>query len=159
MNINMNINTNTKTYMYMNKENKPQVTMFFDGASKGNPGPGGYGYYIKSDSLNIDIKNAGYIPYTTNNYAEYSGLLAGLRHIKELTNGYSPIQIDVKGDSELVIKQMNNIYKVRNKTLQKLYGIVCSLTTDIKNAGHMINFNHIPRKDNHIADRLASSMI
>lgn len=135
------------------------ITMFFDGASKGNPGPGGYGYYIKSDSLNIDIKDAGYIPYTTNNYAEYSGLLAGLRQLKEVVTGYNQIQINVKGDSDLVIKQMNNIYKVRNPTLQELYAITCSLTNDIKNAGHMIVFNHIPRKDNHIADRLASSMI
>lgn len=143
----------------MNKLGDHQITLYFDGASKGNPGPGGYGYYIMSDSLNIDIKDAGYIPYTTNNYAEYSGLIAGLRQLKETVTGYNKIQINVKGDSDLVIKQMTNVYKVRNPVLQKLYTIACSLTNDIKNGGHMVVFNHIPRKDNHIADRLASSMI
>lgn len=133
-------------------ETKTKFTLHFDGACKGNPGKGGYGGIIRSYSegykpLTILTYN-GNIEYCTNNYSEYSGLLSGLKNalIYKIQN------IDVYGDSQLVIKQMNGEYNVNSDNLVSLYNECKELEKQFE----YIKFHYVPRKQNSIADSLAN---
>ncbi len=118
-----------------------------DGGSRGNPGPAGYGVRIeREDGSIVDLKEA--IPLATNNVAEYSGLLAALRWATE--NGISVLHI--RSDSELLVKQMKGVYRVKNPGLQPLYEEAVSLTRRIGR----VTFEHVRREFNKDADRLAN---
>lgn len=119
--------------------------MCFDGCAKGNPGKAGCGAHIMSDK--DDIKVFEYLGITTNNVAEYRGMILGLKicienKIKKVT---------VKGDSLLVIKQMNGEYKVKALNLLPLYNEAKDLIKNME-----VTFIHIPREENKIADELAN---
>jgi ribonuclease HI len=123
-------------------------SLYFDGCSKGNPGPAGAGaviYYdnheIWSDSIFVGNKE-------TNNIAEYSGLILGLN---------KAIQLDIKnllvfGDSQLVINQMNGVYKVKSENMKPLYNTALEKSKFFSN----INFEHVYRNDNKRADELSN---
>lgn len=125
-------------------------TLYFDGCSKGNPGKGGAGALIYNNLNQLIWCNSEYVgDYVTNNYAEYSGLIIGLKKAIDLkiTN------LIIKGDSQLIIKQMNNEYKVKSN--KDLYNIVL----DLKNKFCTIEFIHINRLDNTEADAKANEAI
>ena len=87
-----------------------------DGGSRGNPGPGGYGVRIeREDGTVVELKEA--IGLTTNNVAEYSGLIAALRWAA--ANGIS--RLHVRADSDLLVKQMRGEYRVKSPGLQPLH--------------------------------------
>lgn len=136
-----------------------QINLYFDGASKGNPGPAGYGFYVNAPFANIDIKDSHHIDNSTNNFAEYSGLIAGLVKIKNIIIEHhmeTPLNILIKGDSELVIKQMNNVYKVKDLVLAELHKSASSIVSELRYMGHIVTLTHIVRKYNSVADKLAS---
>jgi ribonuclease HI len=134
------------------------LTLFFDGASKGNPGPAGYGYYITSTTIPVDYKGSGSIGIATNNVAEYQGLISGLTYLRDVTlKDVSHVSITIHGDSQLVINQVIGIYKVKNQTLAKLHSIVTDLLVEIRKSGHIVNLVHVVRKFNSVADQLASN--
>ena len=119
----------------------------FDGCSKGNPGSAGIGAVLYFEDQEIWTSNK-YIGTRTNNESEYMALILGLneallRSINELI---------VCGDSLLVINQMNGIYKVKNKNLLELYNYAKQLCTNFRH----IEFNHVYRKCNKRADKLAN---
>ena len=122
--------------------------MYFDGCSKGNPGHAGIGAVIYQNADELWGASQ-YIGDTkTNNQAEYSALIFGLQsaidhNIKELL---------VYGDSQLVINQMNNIYKVKHPYLIILYNQAKELTKQF----NYIEFKHILRNKNNRADELAN---
>jgi ribonuclease HI len=125
-----------------------EYVLYFDGCSKGNPGPSGIGAVIYKNK--IEIWNAcKYIgDKRTNNESEYSALIMGLEeaikmNIKELS---------VCGDSLLVINQVNGIYKVKNQNLLVLYENVLLL----KSKFTYIDFNHVYRNNNKRADELSN---
>src|ERR1022692_3487545 len=91
-------------------------TIYTDGGSRGNPGPAAYAYVIKRAG-EVDVEEMGYLGHTTNNIAEYTGLVKALEHAREL-GGRTLI---VKSDSELMVKQLNGQYKVKNAGLLPLY--------------------------------------
>jgi probable phosphoglycerate mutase len=118
-----------------------------DGGSRGNPGPAGYGVRITLDDGSvIDLKES--IGHATNNIAEYNGLLAALRWAAE----HGVRSLHVKADSELMVKQMNGVYRVKNAGLQPLYEEARALTRRI---GRVV-FEHVRRELNRDADRLAN---
>lgn len=119
--------------------------LFCDGASKGNPGDAGIGCLIISDNKKIEISE--YIGKTTNNVAEYTALIKGLE--EALKEGISDIEI--YSDSELLVRQINGIYKVRNKNLFPLYKRVLELLNKFKS----YKIIHIYRENNVLADYLA----
>ena len=136
------INTHPKIFPIL------EYVLYFDGCSKGNPGPSGIGSVIYKNKIEI-WNSCKYIgDKRTNNEAEYSALIMGLEEaikmdIKELS---------VCGDSLLVINQVNGIYKVKNQNLLVLYENVLLL----KSKFTYIDFNHVYRNNNKRADELSN---
>jgi probable phosphoglycerate mutase len=123
------------------------ATANVDGGSRGNPGPAGYGVHItRDDGSIVDLKES--IGVATNNIAEYNGLLAALRWAAD--HGVSTLH--VKADSELMVKQMLGIYRVKNPGLQPLYDEARRLAEGIGR----VTFEHVRREFNTDADRLAN---
>jgi ribonuclease HI len=118
-----------------------------DGGSRGNPGPAGYGVRIEQqDGTIVELKAS--MAIATNNVAEYSGLLAALRWA--VANGIATLHI--RSDSELLVKQMNGQYRVKNPGLLPLYEEARAL---VKQIGR-VKFEHVRREFNKEADRLAN---
>ena len=120
--------------------------VYTDGASRGNPGHSGIAYII-TNAENKPIESfSKYIGIVTNNYAEYTALLYAIRRVREITGE----KVFFYLDSELVVKQLNGAYKVKSKTLQKLYNTI------VEESKHLdCVFIHIPRELNKLADKLA----
>jgi len=124
--------------------------LFTDGGSRGNPGPSAIGAVLYDEDKEIDSV-AEYIGEGTNNQAEYQALIAGLnlalkRNIKEL---------DCYLDSELVVKQLNREYKVKDKELAKIFVKIWNLSLQFKK----ITFTHVRREKNKRADELVNQAL
>ena len=89
-----------------------------DGGARGNPGPAGFGVVIQDESGHKVAHLSEYLGHQTNNFAEYQGLIAALEYALH----HSPKAIKVISDSELLVRQIKGIYKVKNATLQDLHG-------------------------------------
>ena len=125
-----------------------QYKLTFDGGSRGNPGLCGIGYVIYKND-NIIYKNGAIISeYNTNNFAEYSALIAGLKKAIELNIK----SLQVYGDSQLIIKQLNGVYSVKSNNIKDLF----LTATLLKESFQQINFKHIYRDKNKLADALAN---
>ncbi len=123
---------------------------YIDGASQGNPGPASYAVVFCRDG--VVVKKAGAaIGEATNNVAEYFGLIFALLEAKKL--GVS--RLTVCSDSQLLVRQVNGEYKVKDPWLRRLHGIACSLRGLF--AG--VTLEHIPRERNKEADRLAETFL
>ena len=129
-------------------ENKDEkVELYFDGGSRGNPGPGGCGVSIKKNNREI-LSAKKYLGICTNNYAEYKALELGL---EEAINNNIDTLI-VYGDSLLVINHVKKIWKCKNTTLKNILENILILTEKFK----LISFMHIRREKNTRADELAN---
>lgn len=127
-----------------------QIEIYIDGASKGNPGPSGIGVVICRDSQTI--KNiSSFIGNTTNNVAEYTALIYGLQEALML-NAQS---IKINTDSQLLYRQINKVYKIKNPNILGLYNQVLHLMSAFKE----VSINYISRKENRGADKLADQAI
>ena len=125
--------------------------MYFDGASRGNPGPASYGGVIYKPDGEVLLTYKDSIGTYTNNVAEYLGLIVGLRHcIEQKINN-----VEVFGDSNLVIQQSLGKWQVKNENLQKLHAEVKKCLTQIDN----FSLHHIYRKNNKVADKLANEAL
>jgi len=127
---------------------KPDWTLYSDGASRGNPGPAGYGSYLTDERTGEVVELSGYLGVTTNNVAEYEGLLAGLRYVLAHGGG----RVAVRADSQLMIRQLEGRYQVKHPRLVPLYQEARRLLN--LTAGWTVE--HVPRADNRDADRLAN---
>ena len=127
-----------------------ELTLFIDGASKGNPGHAGIGIRIEADG-EVLKEYCEYIGCTTNNVAEYRALIKGL----EIAAQFKANRVTVFSDSELVVRQMNGTYKVKSEGLLPLYQTaqMQSRTFD----GFQIQ--HVRREQNKEADQLANQGI
>ena len=126
-----------------------QITyqLYFDGGSRGNPGPGGCGYCIlKNNHVVFEGKKG--LGVCTNNYAEYKGLQCGISLAIE--KGVN--RLEVFGDSLLIINQMNRKWECRHKGLRLIIDEVNVMVRSFDS----ITFNHVPRERNAIADSLAN---
>ena len=123
-------------------------TLYFDGCSKGNPGKSGAGYVIYKGDDEIAYKSVYVGDKETNNKAEYTGLYEGLLYAVE----NNIVRLDVKGDSNLVIKQIKGEYKVKSANIQTIYQDTKKLCIQFE----QITFEHVYRKDNKRADELAN---
>ena len=135
-------------------EEKPQKNLFednaatawIDGASSGNPGPSGCGVIIKKDGQILGRWRK-HLGKTTNNVAEYMGLIVALEKAREL--GLKALV--VKTDSELLYRQMTGIYKVKTPHIKDLYEKV----QELRKGFSYLRVYHIPREKNSEADKLA----
>jgi len=119
-----------------------------DGGARGNPGPAGFGVYVTDETGNRIVELSEYLGQQTNNYAEYSALLAALEWA--LRNNHKAVQ--VVSDSELMFKQLRGVYKVRNENLQPLYEKAQRLISQLD----WFEVKHVLREQNREADRLAN---
>jgi ribonuclease HI len=142
-----------------------------DGGSRGNPGPSAYGFAIWESDLDLiqagseiflqtlsstpaNFQNGCFIGITTNNQAEWQGLMAGLEYILNNFDSLYPDQksLIVALDSDLVVKQITGIYKVKNPGLQPLFEKTKMLLAELKSCGFDYKFGHIYRQYNKVAD-------
>ncbi|HVS31287.1 MAG TPA: ribonuclease HI family protein [Thermoanaerobaculia bacterium] len=124
-----------------------KVTAWVDGASRGNPGPSGYGVYMTTDSGEV-IEICGYLGRTTNNVAEYAGLLEALTVAKE----EGATEVEVVSDSLLLVQQMLGAYKVKHPNLVPLHKRARSMALGFQR----FSIRHTLRAGNKEADRLAN---
>lgn len=122
-----------------------------DGASRGNPGEAGCGAVIFDETGRLLKELYRYLGQTTNNVAEYEGLLMGL----EGALRFGGKRLRVESDSELLVRQLNGLYRVKDKKLVRLHQRALALLRRLK-AYRII---HVPREHNRLADRLANKAI
>lgn len=131
---------------------QPKLLVYIDGGSKGNPGPAACAAVIKAADDGQTILDKGkYLGETTNNVAEYQGLLLGLR----LAADMEADDIEVRSDSELLVRQLTGQYRVKNDRLKELHA---EAKRRIQ-AFHAVHIRHVPREENTEADRLANETI
>ncbi|MGB9677753.1 MAG: ribonuclease HI family protein [Candidatus Ratteibacteria bacterium] len=127
-----------------------KILIYIDGASKGNPGKSAYGIVIFKNEK-IYKKMGDYIGITTNNVAEYISLIFALIECLPFKTN----EIEIRSDSQLLVKQINGEYKVRDEKLLIFHKIVIFLFSKYNN----IKITHINREENKIADEIANSFI
>ncbi len=127
------------------------LEIFADGACWGNPGPAAIGAVLKNEQQEAVVRISEYIGHGTNNRAEYRAVIAALKAAAAL--GESEVVLYL--DSELLVKQLNGVYKVRNNNLRPLYNEAIGLIKRFQN----ISINHIRRGNNVEADALANAAL
>jgi ribonuclease HI len=118
-----------------------------DGGARGNPGPAGAGFVLERDG-EVVVRGGAFLGETTNNIAEYEALIWGLENAADA--GAS--NLIAYADSELVVKQMTGEYKVKHAGLKPLFARARDLSRAL---GH-VDFVHVRREDNRLADELAN---
>ncbi len=131
--------------------------LYTDGGSRGNPGPAGIGVIIRNDKGEALRKYSEEIGETTNNEAEYQALIFGLKKLKQVfgKDKMKQAELEIRMDSELIVKQLNHQYKIEEPNLQKLFLLVWNL---MLNFGP-IKFTAISREQNKEADRLVNQAL
>jgi len=119
-----------------------------DGGARGNPGPAGFGVVIKDESGRKVAALSEYLGHQTNNFAEYQGLIAALEYALE----HGPKALKLISDSELLVRQIKGIYKVKNPTLQDLHARAKELIARLE----WFSIGHAMREHNQEADQLAN---
>jgi ribonuclease HI len=128
-----------------------KARLFTDGGARGNPGPAAYGYVLEAEDGTVLASHGEYIGSTTNNVAEYSGLVAGLRKALEL----QVPDVEVVSDSELMVKQMRGEYRVKNEALQELWARAGRLARQVGSVG----YTAVRRAHNQLADKLVNEAL
>lgn len=133
------------------------LTIYTDGGARGNPGPAGIGAVILNEEGEMVKEVSEYIGHATNNVAEYKALIAALLACKKMFGAsLREMRLEVRMDSELIVRQMTGLYKVKEPTLQELFGVVAKLR--LEDAPNII-FTHVPREKNKRADELVNEAI
>ena len=132
------------------RENPPEhyLLAHSDGGARGNPGPAGYGVVIQDESGRTVAALSEYLGHQTNNFAEYQGLIAALEYALK----HGPKALKVISDSELLVRQIKGIYKVKNPTLQDLHARAKDLIARLE----WFAIGHAMREHNQEADQLAN---
>ena len=130
------------------EQDEKALVVNIDGGARGNPGPAGYGVVIEDESGKRIDSLSEYLGAQTNNFAEYSGLIAALEY--GLKHGYAAIK--VRSDSELLVKQIKGEYKVRSEALLDIFREAKDLIRKYKS----FQIRHVYREQNREADRLAN---
>ena len=122
-----------------------------DGGARGNPGPAAYGYVLESEDGHVLDARGEAIGTATNNVAEYRGLIAGLE--SALRRGVD--ELEGVSDSELVVKQMQGEYKVKNEALKDLQREAAELAAELRR----VSYTAVRRAHNELADRLVNEAL
>ena len=128
-----------------------KVLIFTDGAARGNPGPAAIGVVIKDEKGKLVASISRCLGATTNNQAEYRAIIAALEKAVSL----GARQVTLYSDSELVVKQINGLYKIKQAALRSLYQEVVRLTGALES----FKIAHVPREKNAAADELANKAL
>ncbi len=133
------------------------MIIYTDGVSRGNPGDAGIGVLLKDSSGAVIDEIGKYIGATTNNVAEYTALLNALEYAVK----HRAAIVDIFLDSELVVRQMNGVYRVKDENLAVLFNKAQALIKKIRGRGQgsRVTLTHIPREKNKEADNLANKAV
>ena len=127
------------------------VRLFTDGGARGNPGPAAYGYVLEAEDGTVLASEGKAIGVATNNVAEYSALIAGLEKALELQIP----EVEVVSDSELMVKQMQGVYRVKNEALRELSLQASRLARRLGE----VRYRAVRREHNELADRLVNEAL
>jgi ribonuclease HI len=135
--------------------NMNKYILHTDGGARGNPGPAAVGAVIEGDEIGR-VELSEYIGETTNNDAEYQAAIRGLKKLKSILGGkVAEAEVLVNADSELMVKQMNREYKVKDKNLQVLFMELWNLCMEFNS----VIFFHVRREQNAGADALVNAAL
>jgi ribonuclease HI len=126
-----------------------------DGASRGNPGPAAYGYIIKTADGVILHQEGQTLGETTNNVAEYTGVLRAFEYVNEHYQKKAPHNITLVADSMLVVRQLEGKFKIKNERLKLIFDAIKILEFSLGR----VEYKHTLRAGNFIADRLANQAL
>ncbi|WP_257459755.1 ribonuclease HI family protein [Archangium lipolyticum] len=132
-------------------ETPARMRLFSDGAARGNPGPAGAGAVLMDTEGRVVARLGRFLGIQTNNYAEYMGLLLGLKHARSL----GVKELEVLADSELLIRQLQGRYQVKSPTLRPLYEEAAGLLKEFS----QVKLVHVPREKNKAADEMSNRAI
>jgi len=127
---------------------KSRWKLFIDGASRNNPGPAGAGVCLFKDNESV-LQKGCFLGTKTNNQAEYLALLLGIFYLKK--NVTPGDQIQIISDSQLLIRQLQGVYRVKNETIRALYLLAQTMLRGIP-----CEFHHVLRDENKDADKMAN---
>lgn len=128
-----------------------RLRLYSDGVARGNPGPAGAGAVLVEPSGQLVDKLGKFLGHQTNNYAEYMGLLMGLKRAREL----NVREVEVFADSELMIRQLGGRYQVKSPSLRPLY----EETLQVLNGFERVKLVVVPREMNRAADEMSNRAI
>ncbi|MBI3443731.1 ribonuclease HI family protein [Candidatus Woesebacteria bacterium] len=130
----------------------PQIIINTDGGARGNPGPAAIGVIAKTPDGTVLFELSEYIGSQTNNVAEYTAVIHALNHLDQHQLQASKINFIL--DSELIVRQIQGIYRVKEPNLQKLHTEVKKLLS-----GHSYTFTSVSRSQNKRADKLVNQAL
>jgi ribonuclease HI len=128
-----------------------RVRIFTDGAARGNPGPAGAGAVILDGQGRVLARLGRFLGKQTNNVAEYQGLLLGLRRARQM----GAREVEVRADSQLLIRQLQGKYAVKNEVLKRLHEEALALLRSFDQS----ELVHVPREQNALADEMSNRAI
>jgi ribonuclease HI len=128
-----------------------RLSVYSDGAARGNPGPSGAGAVLFDEGGAVVERLGRYLGQNTNNYAEYMGLILGLERAREL----GATEVSVYADSQLMIRQLGGSYKVKAENLKPLYAEALALLRSFAR----FELHHVPREENAEADEMSNRAI
>lgn len=132
------------------------IVIHTDGGARGNPGPAAIGAVIQEDNVVI-AQVSSYIGEQTNNWAEYEALIRALEEAKEaLGERLKDLSVEVRMDSELIVRQIEGIYKVKEPSLKEQHARARELLDKYM---PNVKFTHVPREENKEADRLVNEAL
>jgi ribonuclease HI len=135
----------------INTASPTHAIIYSDGGSRGNPGPSAAGFIIMDQYDHLLQEGGVYLGITTNNQAEYHGVRLGLE--KALEMGMRTV--DFRLDSLLVVNQMNNIYKIKNRELWPIHERIRELVVQFDR----VTFSHVRREFNQLADGMVNKIL
>ena len=122
-----------------------EIQLYADGGSRGNPGPSASGYVLLNMDNQAIFSQGEYLGVTTNNQAEYQALKLGLEHA---LHDFQAREVHVYMDSMLVVNQMKNIFKIKNRDLWPIHNACVELAQKFRK----VSYDHVPRELNKLAD-------
>ena len=128
-----------------------KARLFTDGGARGNPGPAAYGYVLEAEDGTVLDARGEAIGVATNNVAEYSALIAGLTAVRDRAIE----EVEVVSDSELMVKQMLGVYRVKNEALRGLSLEAARLAREVGR----VTYRAVRREHNELADRLVNEAL
>ena len=128
-----------------------KARLWTDGGARGNPGPAAYAFVLEAEDGTVLDARGEAIGVATNNVAEYSALVAGLGRAVEA----GVRELEVRSDSELMVKQMRGEYRVKNRDLQSLFLDASRAAREIGR----VTYTHVRREHNELADRLVNEAL
>jgi ribonuclease HI len=135
-----------------------KITIYTDGASRGNPGQASIGIAFLNEKGDVVKKHSEYLgDKISNNEAEYRAVIIALKKFKMIfgKEKAKEAEVEIKSDSELMVSQLNGLYKIMNENIGKLFLEVWNAKLDFNN----VKFTKIPRGENSVSDGLANEAL